>query len=160
MHRRTAPLASTSTDSTTPTLPTGKGKLKISSKTAPAPPSNIRSRILDKSVLSLPKLDAGKPKFRSVIKGSSGGNGDDELRGRKSRGDGGRGQEQEDDEFDYEEDFQDDEEGIAKIDDLADEQETREVEVSFGFFEYWKETKINFSRFRFIGSNQERNERS
>lgn len=42
------------------------------------------------------------------------------------------GQEQGDDEFDYDEEFQDDEEGIAKIDDLADEQETKELEVRVG----------------------------
>jgi transcription initiation factor TFIIF subunit alpha len=50
------------------------------------------------------------------------------MRGRKVKREGGM--DQDDDEFDYEEDFQDDEEGIAKIDDMADEQEVKELEVS------------------------------
>lgn len=122
MHKK-ANASGSSTPSTSTPAPTSRRPSK-----PVAPAKNIRSRILDKSVLSLPARDAAKPKFRSVIKGSSNGTGDDELRGRKS-GAGGRGQEQEDDEFDYEEDFQDDEEGIAKIDDLADEEETKEIEV-------------------------------
>lgn len=71
--------------------------------------------------------------MRTVMNsGRSGDNDDDELRGR-SKGKGREnGQEMEDDEFDYEEDFQDDEEGVATVDDLADEQETKELEVSAG----------------------------
>lgn len=34
-----------------------------------------------------------------------------------------------DDEFEYEEDFQDDEEGIARVDDLVGEEEQKEIEV-------------------------------
>lgn len=106
----------------------GKGKAKA----APPPaPSNIRSRLLDKSVLSsaraAPVKGPGRPMI-SVIKGSAGENGDDQMSGKKGKT-GGREMEQDDDEFDYEEDFQDDEEGIAKIDDLADEEETKELEV-------------------------------
>lgn len=76
--------------------------------------------------------DLGRPRIRTVISSTSGGGGGAGGGG----GGGGRGgprrrggQDQDDDEFDYEEDFQDDEEGIAKIDDLADEEETRELEV-------------------------------
>lgn len=123
MHKKSTASGSSTPSSTTPAVPTRRTSKPI------VPPKNIRSRLLDKSVLSLPARDAAKPKFRSVIKGSSNGTGDDELRGRKSSSAGGRGQEQEDDEFDYEEDFQDDEEGIARIDDLADEVETKEIEV-------------------------------
>lgn len=72
--------------------------------------------------------DLGRPRIRTVISSTSGGAGGGSSRGR--RGPRKRaGQDQDDDEFDYEEDFQDDEEGIAKIDDLADEDETRELEV-------------------------------
>lgn len=42
---------------------------------------------------------------------------------------GNRGQAQGDDEFEYEEDFQDDEEGIARVDDLVGEDEQKEIEV-------------------------------
>ncbi|KAK4701220.1 small nuclear ribonucleoprotein D1, partial [Phenoliferia sp. Uapishka_3] len=66
----------------------------------------------------------GRKRLRTVDKGTSGGNDDDELSGRKMGGNEDQG----DDEFDYEEDFQDDEEGIAKIDDMADEEETKELE--------------------------------
>lgn len=88
--------------------------------------ANIRSRLLDKSVLSgrrVSNAGGGAGKLRTVNR-SSGGN-DDELSGRRGKGGGEQG----DDEFDYEEDFQDDEEGIAKIDDMADEEETKELEV-------------------------------
>jgi transcription initiation factor TFIIF subunit alpha len=61
--------------------------------------------------------ERGRSKIKTVV--SAGG------AGKKKRG----GQDQDDDEFDYEEDFQDDEEGIAKIDDLADEAEAKELEV-------------------------------
>lgn len=77
--------------------------------------------------------DFDRPRIRTVISSTSGGGGG---AAGGSGGVGGRGgpkrrggQDQDDDEFDYEEDFQDDEEGIAKIDDLADEEETRELEV-------------------------------
>lgn len=137
MHRRANAAAGTSSGTSTPVpapAPSSKGKAKA----APAPPpSNIRSRLLDKSVLSSAR-DArvkgpGRPMI-SVIKGSAGENGDDEMSGKKGKS-SGREMEQDDDEFDYEEDFQDDEEGIAKIDDLADEEETKELEVRslFGF---------------------------
>ena len=94
---------------------------------------SIRSRLLANS--EKVARDAAAPetarkagtRMKLVNKGSGGGNGDDELRGRRGRG---GGDEQGDDEFDYEEDFQDDEEGIATIDDLADEAETKELEVS------------------------------
>lgn len=105
----------------------GKGKGR-----APEPQS-IRSRLLANS--EKVARDAAAPeaarragnRMKLVNKGAGGGNGDDELRGRRGRG---AGDEQGDDEFDYEEDFQDDEEGIATIDDLADEAETKELEVS------------------------------
>lgn len=67
----------------------------------------------------------GKAKMKTVI---STNDGTGTRSGGRPKGRGGG--DQDDDEFDYEEDFQDDEEGIAKIDDLADEEETKELEVS------------------------------
>jgi len=121
--------AGTGSGSATPNPPgaAGKGKGR-----APEPQS-IRERLLANSdkvarLAAAPETArrAGN-RMRLVNKGAGGGNGDDELRGRRGRG---GGDEQGDDEFDYEEDFQDDEEGIATIDDLADEAETKELEVS------------------------------
>ncbi|SCV72546.1 BQ2448_4083 [Microbotryum intermedium] len=115
-----------------PPLPTDI-KRRIKRETS-AGPSTIRSRLLDRSELSGRRAGseyrsaaAGRPKLKSVDTGSRVENDDDELYRRK-RGDEGRGQEQDDDEFDYDEEFQDDEEGVAKIDDLADEQETKELD--------------------------------
>jgi transcription initiation factor TFIIF subunit alpha len=97
--------------------------------------SAIRSRLLDKT-LSIDRKAAaaerttGRPKMRTVVTASRQGDDDDELRGRSKGKSRDKDQEMEDDEFEYEEDFQDDEEGVATIDDLADEQETKELEVS------------------------------
>ncbi|SCZ92505.1 BZ3500_MvSof-1268-A1-R1_Chr5-2g07923 [Microbotryum saponariae] len=151
MHKRNPNHASSSTGqgsgpssgAATPHLPPGDDgglpplstdiKPRIKRETS-AGPSTIRSRLLDKSELSGRRAGsearsaaAGRPKLRSVDTGGRAENDDDELYGRK-RGDEGRGQDQDDDEFDYDEEFQDDEEGVAKIDDLADEQETKELE--------------------------------
>lgn len=115
----------TATPSAQPGAAAYKGKGR-----APEPQS-IRNRLLANSDRTVKQAAADRrragPQMRSVIKGSGGGDGDDEMRGRKGRG--GGGDEQGDDEFDYEEDFQDDEEGTAMIDDLADEEETKELEV-------------------------------
>lgn len=69
--------------------------------------------------------ERGRPRVRTVISAGGGEGG----RGGGGGGGGGRAQDQDADEFDYEEDFQDDEEGIAQIDDLADEDERKELEV-------------------------------
>lgn len=115
--------------SSKPAKPLSKAA-KAAAAAAPAPPANIRSRLLDKSVLSGRRTSTGaggaRKKLRSVIKGTSGGNDDDELSGRRGKEEGG---EQGDDEFEYDEDFQDDEEGVAKVNDMADEDETKELEV-------------------------------
>lgn len=119
MKRRLGP--SNSASGTSTPLPTGESSSSRSGpqvKRESSVPSagTIRSRLLDNSVKASRTPDvAGAPKMKSVIGGG----------GRRS----GDGQEQDFDEFDYEEDFQDDEEGIAKIDDLADEEETKELEV-------------------------------
>lgn len=68
--------------------------------------------------------------MRTVVTTSRQGDEDDEMGGRSKSKSRDKDQEMEDDEFDYEEDFQDDEEGVATIDDLADEQETKDLEVS------------------------------
>ncbi|GAA6035047.1 hypothetical protein JCM8097_002160 [Rhodosporidiobolus ruineniae] len=117
MHRRAAP-PSTSGSST----PQASGSNSNSGVSASA----LRSRMLNNSAVGTrvdasdgpPTANGGK-RIKTVV--SAGGSG-----GKKRRG--GAGADQEHDEFDYEEDFQDDEEGIAKIDDLADEEETKELE--------------------------------
>jgi transcription initiation factor TFIIF subunit alpha len=133
MHRRLQASTATSNSIAEPSDATGTAppsSTTIKRETTPNAFS-IRSRLLTKSESSgrqaADSKIVGRPKLRSVIKSEGGGNGDDELRGRSSR----RTEETEDqgdDEFDYEEDFQDDEEGIAKIDDLADEEETKALE--------------------------------
>ncbi|KAM0746973.1 hypothetical protein T439DRAFT_383608 [Meredithblackwellia eburnea MCA 4105] len=136
MHKRTNAAAGKSSSApgsgtATPVQqPSGssKGKQTASNDSA----ASVRSRMLDKSALS-GRRNVGEAgggggalkKLRSVFKDSTGGYGDDEL-GRRRRKSGGG--EQGDDEFEFEEDFQDDEEGVAKIDDMADEQETKELE--------------------------------
>ncbi|KAK4046410.1 transcription factor IIF subunit tfg1 [Microbotryomycetes sp. JL201] len=97
------------------------GNAKPSKSAQPAP--DVRSRLLNRteSVQRQAKASerANQPKMTTVVKSGAAG---------AKTGKGGRDQEQEDDEFDYEEDFQDDEEGVAKIDDLADEEDTKELE--------------------------------
>lgn len=125
MHRRPGGSASTTPGSSATASSSSKGKRPA----VPVAASNIRSRLLDKSTSSARASVIHVPgKLRSVISGTAGDYGDDEMRGRKVKREGGM--DQDDDEFDYEEDFQDDEEGIAKIDDMADEQEVKELEVS------------------------------
>ncbi|GAA5990655.1 hypothetical protein JCM10908_003173 [Rhodotorula pacifica] len=128
MRRRAAPLSAPASGSATPRAgPSGQSTASASA---------LRSRMLERSTVGTKPDpddgdvdDLGRPRIRTVISATSGGagGGNDNLRG--GRGPRKRGgQDQDDDEFDYEEDFQDDEEGIAKIDDLADEEETRELE--------------------------------
>ncbi|GAA5867692.1 hypothetical protein JCM3774_003378 [Rhodotorula dairenensis] len=129
MRRRAAPTSAPASGSATPRAGT-------SGQTV-ATASSLRSRMLERSTVGTKPDpdggdldDLGRPRIRTVISstsGGAGGGGSDSLRGRKGPRRRG-GQDQDDDEFDYEEDFQDDEEGIAKIDDLADEEETRELE--------------------------------
>lgn len=81
-------------------------------KKATANSTSIRSRLLDKSGPSSTKSEFALPstKFRTVM-GSSHAQGDDE--------------------FEYEADFQDDEEGIARVDEVVGEEEQKEIEVSW-----------------------------
>ncbi|KAK4056226.1 transcription factor IIF subunit tfg1 [Microbotryomycetes sp. JL221] len=106
--------------------------IKTSSKPSTSQPTSssggpaIRSRLLNRTEVAQREQKASdraaRTKMTTVVKGGGAESG----RGRKGRS--GQDQEQEDDEFDFEEDFQDDEEGVAKIDDLADEEETKELE--------------------------------
>ncbi|KAG0665390.1 hypothetical protein C6P46_006837 [Rhodotorula mucilaginosa] len=137
MRRRAAPISAPTSGSATPRA----GPAGQASGGGPATASALRSRMLERSTVGTkPDPDDGggdlddfdRPRIRTVISSTSGGGGG---AAGGSGGVGGRGgpkrrggQDQDDDEFDYEEDFQDDEEGIAKIDDLADEEETRELE--------------------------------
>ncbi|KAM0792768.1 hypothetical protein ACM66B_002541 [Microbotryomycetes sp. NB124-2] len=95
---------------------------KSNSKAQKAEP-DVRSRLLTRTetVQRQAKASdrASQSRMTTVVKGGGAG---------AKNGKGGRDQEQDDDEFDFEEDFQDDEEGVAKIDDLADEEETKELE--------------------------------
>lgn len=140
MRRRAAPPPGTTATGSAPesgaaTPRAGPSSLNAAGSAASA--NALRSRMLERSTVGTKAdpdaddLDAfGRPRIRTVISSTSGGQGggDDHFRGRKGPKKRG-GQDMDDDEFDYEEDFQDDEEGIAKIDDLADEEETRELEV-------------------------------
>ncbi|GAA5857331.1 hypothetical protein JCM8547_002223 [Rhodosporidiobolus lusitaniae] len=116
MHRRAAPASSSG--SSTPRASTSG----TNGSSAPSA-SALRSRMMANSAAGV-RVDGaddggdGRSRIRTVVKAG------EALGGRQRRG----GQEQDDDEFDYEEDFQDDEEGIAKIDDLADEEETKQLE--------------------------------
>lgn len=133
MHKRNNP-----SGSSTPkpdAAPSSKPSSSRPSASASASDTNshIRSRLLDKSLASSrpsPSVNRNS-KFKSVISTTTSGEGDDDELGRRVKKEGGG--EQGDDEFDYDEEFQDDEEGIARIDDLADEQETKELEVRCGF---------------------------
>lgn len=66
-------------------------------------------------------------RMRSVIKNDDYDDAEDDEQGAQRRR-ARPSQEQSDDEFEFEEEFADDEEGIAKIDDMADEEETKELE--------------------------------
>jgi transcription initiation factor TFIIF subunit alpha len=160
MHRRNAPASGSSTPVGPVASTSSSSKPRVKKEAAPAPAAaTIRSRLLDKSVLSARRASApdraGRPKFKSVDVGGRGEDEDDELSGRKTKGDGGRGQEQEHDEFDYEEDFQDDEEGIATIDDLADEEETKKLEVRRDAF---RRSRWAADAALSLGTDQERDE--
>ncbi|BGP19045.1 transcription factor IIF subunit tfg1 [Rhodosporidiobolus nylandii] len=116
MHRRAAPASSgSSTPRAASAGPSGTGSSANNAVSASA----LRSRMMANSALGSrlePEEERGRSKIKTVVSAGGGG--------KKKRG----GQDQDDDEFDYEEDFQDDEEGIAKIDDLADEEEAKELE--------------------------------
>lgn len=84
-------------------------------------PADTKFKMLSRRTVGDNRLQVpGGPTLRSVLNKSEG-------KGGKRAGDA----EQDDDEFDYNEEFQDDEEGIAKIDDMADEEETKVLEVRF-----------------------------
>ncbi|BGP29429.1 transcription factor IIF subunit tfg1 [Rhodotorula toruloides] len=123
MHRRAAPASGSSTPqpsaSTSGSNGTGSGGAVSASA--------LRARMMARSATGT-RADSsdiderGRPRVRTVISaGGEGGRGGGGARG-------GRAQDQDADEFDYEEDFQDDEEGIAQIDDLADDDERKELE--------------------------------
>lgn len=122
MHKRTnTPIASTSTSSATtsaaPPSANATNRLKLrtkgessSSRSKPAA-SSIRSRMLDKSNASNEsKFSIPGRKFQTVVSGRDHAQGDDE--------------------HEYEADFQDDEEGIARQDDLVNEDDQKDIEVS------------------------------
>lgn len=117
MHKRTGV--------STPTLAAAAAK----SGKGGVPAPDVRSRLLNRTeaVQRQVKVQerADRPKMKTVVKGG----GAQDMDGVRRKNRHGEGQEQDDDEFDYEEDFQDDEEGVAKIDDLADEEEAKELEV-------------------------------
>jgi len=127
MHRRIAPPPGAAAAGATASSSSGASTPRGAAASSSGPSaSSLRSRMLANSAHGS-RLDAadnagGRPQVRTVIS-SGAGAGAGGSRGR------GRAADQGDDEFDYEEDFQDDEEGIAKIDDLADEEETKELEV-------------------------------
>lgn len=116
--------AQASTSAPSPTSAKGK-KSKTSTKDQKG--GSLRDRMTARAAMGIKTegqsddLRSGRPKIKFVISTSDGTRSGGR---RKVRGGG----DQDDDEFDYEEDFQDDEEGIAKIDDLADEDETKELE--------------------------------
>ncbi|CEQ39045.1 SPOSA6832_00531 [Sporobolomyces salmonicolor] len=120
MHRRAAPPSTSGSSTPQPSATVSASQPSVSA-------AALRSRMMAKSAAGI-RVDGaddvrGRPRVRTVISTGDGGNG---AKGGKRRN--RQEQEQGDDEFDYEEDFQDDEEGIAKIDDLADEEETKELE--------------------------------
>lgn len=120
MHRRAAPAPSSGSSTPVPSSSTGANTNDGVSASA------LRSRMMANSSLGTGTSregNAGPSKIRAVMKAG------EQVGGKSKKGRFGHGQEGDDDEFDYEEDFQDDEEGIAKIDDLADEEETKELEV-------------------------------
>ncbi|GAA5910996.1 hypothetical protein JCM8208_003952 [Rhodotorula glutinis] len=126
MHRRIAPPPGAAAAGATASSSSGASTPRGAAASSSAPSaSSLRSRMLANSAQGS-RLDAadragGRPQVRAVISsGPRAGAGGSRGRGRAA--------DQGDDEFDYEEDFQDDEEGIAKIDDLADEDETKELE--------------------------------
>lgn len=120
MHRRLGtPVASTSTAAAAPMTSAGI-KSEFSSATPElvdvprAVQSSARARMLKKSqslasATSEDKFGRSGRRFQTVV--------------------GGRNHTQGDDEFEYEADFQDDEEGIAKLDDLVDQDEQKDIEV-------------------------------
>lgn len=105
-------------------LPSSTSHTIKRSNTPILPGSNgIRSRLLD-NIASNQARQQSLPvdsKFRTVVSAQAAGQSDSRRR------ESGRG-EQSEDEFDFEEDFQDDEEGIARVDDLADEEAVKELE--------------------------------
>ncbi|GAA6010935.1 hypothetical protein JCM11491_004608 [Sporobolomyces phaffii] len=139
MHKRVAPIpnpnagstesSAAASTSTAPTLTRTTTTAATSSRPPGGRGGNLRDRMIARSAVGI-KVDDddaddhGKPRLKAVISATTGTGGGARA---AARGRGGGG-DQDDDEFDYEEDFQDDEEGIAKIDDLADEDETKELE--------------------------------
>ncbi|GAA5884993.1 hypothetical protein JCM6882_007185 [Rhodosporidiobolus microsporus] len=114
MHRRAAPATSSGSSTPRPAPSSSASGGGVSA-------SSLRSRMVANAAAGT-RADGddsagdegGRSKIKTVV--AAGGKGN------------AAGQHQDDDEFDYEEDFQDDEEGIAKIDDLADEEEAKELE--------------------------------
>ncbi|GAA5828952.1 hypothetical protein JCM11251_004077 [Rhodosporidiobolus azoricus] len=112
MHRRAAP--TTSSGSSTPRTGSSGANGGVSA-------SSLRSRMVANAAAgtradpddSAGDDSRGRSKIKTVVSA-----------GKRNAA----GQHQDEDEFDYEEDFADDEEGIAKIDDLADEEEAKELE--------------------------------
>lgn len=129
MHKRfikSLPKPDPSLSSTDGAKPAVSGRPVASSAVS----SSSRHRLLDKSASLAKKPPAQRQgKLKGVNRGASGDADaeDDELRGRGRSS--AREVDQEEGEFDYDEEFADDEEGIAVVDDLADEQEAKELEV-------------------------------